>query len=86
MAARIKEAYFGVMLYEDSKEKLKEFAMRLKDHIEEVNAIEGKNVTLKMTTVYHLRSDEGITDESIHMISISEIDNLESKKPNDQSP
>ena len=77
MAARIKEAYFGVMLYEDSKEKLKEFAMRLKDHIEEVNAIEGKNVTLKMTTVYHLRSDEGISDESIHMISINEIDEKE---------
>ena len=77
VAARIKEAYFGVMLYEDSKEKLKEFAMRLKDHIEEVNAIEGKNVTLKMTTVYHLRSDEGISDESIHMISINEIDEKE---------
>ena len=79
VAARVKEAYFCVILYEEDKEKLKEFAMKLKDHIEEINDIDGKNVTLKMTTVYHLRSDEGITDESIHLISINEVDAIEAK-------
>ena len=83
VASRIKEAYFGVMLYEESKEKLKEFAMKIKDHIEDVNTIDGKSVTLKMTTVYHLRSDEGITDESIHMISVNEIDSIEAKNAAD---
>ncbi len=79
VAARVKEAYFCVMLYEDSKEKLKEFATKLKKHIEEICSIDGKAVTLKITTVYHLRSDEGITDESLHMISINEIDAIEAK-------
>jgi GGDEF domain-containing protein len=79
VASRLREAYFGVLLYEESKEKLREFAMKLKDHIEEVNTIEGRSVTLKMTTVYHLRSDEGITDESIHILTIKEIDLIESQ-------
>ena len=82
VASRVKEAYFCVILFEESKEKLKELAMKLKDHIEAINSIDGKSVTLKMTTVYHLRSDEGITDESIHMISLSEIDNIETKGTN----
>ena len=56
-----------------------ELAMELKNHIEEINVIAGKSVTLKMTTVYHLRSEEGITDESIHLQSINEIDDIEAK-------
>ncbi len=79
VAARVKEAYFCVTLYEDSKEKLKDLAMKLKEHIEEVNTIEGNSVTLKITTAYHLRSEEGITDESIHLITINEVDKIESK-------
>jgi len=85
VAARIKEAYFCVILYEDSKEKLKELALKLKEHIEDISHIDGKNVTLKITTTYHLRSDEGITDESLHMISINEIDTMEeSENDNNQ--
>ncbi len=79
VAARVKESYFCVILYENSKEKLKELAMKLKDHIEEINTIDGRSVTLRMTMIYHLRSDEGITDESLHMISMNEIDTIEAK-------
>ena len=82
VAARVKESFFCVILYEESMEKLKELAMKLKENIEGINSIEGNSVTLKMTTVYHLRSEEGITDESIHMISISEIENIEAKGNN----
>ncbi len=77
VAARVKEAYFCVILFEESKKNLDSLAMSLKEHIEAINSIDGKSVTLKMTTVYHLRSDEGITDENIHIVSINEVDAAE---------
>ncbi|WP_024866741.1 bifunctional diguanylate cyclase/phosphodiesterase [Butyrivibrio sp. FCS014] len=80
VAARPKEAYFGVIIYEDSKEKLEELTLKLKNHIEEVNSVDGNSVTIKMTTACHLRSEEGFTDESIHILCVNEIDDMESSR------
>ncbi len=78
VAARVKEAYFAVLIYIDSAEKLKALATELKEHIEEINRVGGNSVTIKMTTIYHMRTDEGITDESIYSQTLKEIQKKES--------
>lgn len=79
VASRLKEAYFGIIIYIDSKEKLEELANTLKEHIEEINSVDGKNVTLKITTSCHLRTDEGMTDETIYPITLTELEQKEAK-------
>ncbi len=79
VASRTKEAYFGILIYIDSLSKLKEFATILKDHIEEIHHVDEKSVTIHMTTVYHLRTEEGITDETIYQQTLEEIEKLENK-------
>ena len=79
VASRTKEAYFSILGYIDSKEKLEEMTKQLKEHIEEINQVDGKSVTIKITIACALRTDEGVTDETIHQIVIDRIDELEKK-------
>ncbi len=53
VAARLKEAYFGVIIYIESIDKLKGLTEELKEHIEEINKVDEKSVTIKMTAVCH---------------------------------
>ena len=82
VATRLKEAYFGIIIYIDSKEKLEELAATLKNHIEEINSINGNSVTVRMTTACHLRSEEGMSDETIYPITLKEIDDKEGNVDN----
>lgn len=77
VAARLKEAYFGVIIYIESMDKLEELTEELKKHIEEINKVDEKSVTIKMTAVCHLRTEEGMSDESIYQISLNDIQEKE---------
>ena len=64
------------------KEKLEELAATLKNHIQEINSINGNSVTVRMTTACHLRSEEGMSDETIYPITLKEIDDKEGNVDN----
>ena len=77
VASRLKEAYFGIIIFIESREKLEELAEQLKAHVEEITSVNGKSVTVRMTTAYHLRTDEGMTDETIYPLTLKEVDDME---------
>nr|MCR5101894.1 EAL domain-containing protein [Butyrivibrio sp.] len=83
VASRIKESYFGILIYIDSNEKLNELIKSLKEHIEEINQVNNKNVTINITAVGHLRSEENIADESLLSLTQKELDSIEAKKKSD---
>ena len=61
------------------QEKLEEMTKQLKEHIESINQVDGKSVTIKITAACVLRTDEGVTDETIHQIAMDKLDELEKK-------
>lgn len=77
VASRLKEAYFGILIFIDSKEKLEELTQTLKNHIEEITSVNGKSVTVRITAACHLRTEEGMSDESIYPITLKEVDDKE---------
>jgi EAL domain-containing protein (putative c-di-GMP-specific phosphodiesterase class I)/GGDEF domain-containing protein len=77
VGSRLKEAYFGIIIFIESREKLEELAEQLKAHIEEITSVNGKSVTVRMTTACHLRTDEGMTDETIYPLTLKEVDDME---------
>ena len=82
VASRLKEAYFGIIIFIDSKEKLEKLAKTLKDHVEEINSADGKSVTVRMTMACHLRTEEGMSDETIYPITLKEVDDKEGNVDN----
>ncbi|SER84269.1 EAL domain, c-di-GMP-specific phosphodiesterase class I (or its enzymatically inactive variant) [Butyrivibrio fibrisolvens] len=79
-ASRLKESYFAIIIYIDSKEKLDELTKKVKEHIESINKVDGKSVTLRINTNSHLRTDPGLTDETIYPITLRELEESEGKK------
>ena len=73
VAGRPKEAYFGVIIYVDSKDKLKELELQLKEHIEEINSVGGNSVTIRMASASVLRTEEGVTDESMYQMALEQL-------------
>ena len=73
-AGRAKESYFCILTYINSKDALQEMADKLKKHIEEINNVEGKSVTVKMAVAMRLRTDEGVKDENIYQQALDEVD------------
>lgn len=78
--ARLKESYFAIITYIDSKEKLDELTNTFKEHIEAINKVDGKSVTIRINTRTHLRTDPGLTDETIYPITLKELEEAEEKK------
>lgn len=78
-ASRLKESYFAIITYIDSKEKLDELTRRIKDHIEAINNVDGKSVTIRINTNNHLRTDPGMTDETIYSTTLKELEDAEAK-------
>ncbi|WP_051197995.1 EAL domain-containing protein [Butyrivibrio sp. MB2005] len=78
-ASRIKEAYFSVLTYTDSREKLEELAAKLKKSIEGINEVNGKSVTIKVSMSMKLRTDGGVKDENIYYQALDELDEKESR-------
>ncbi len=74
VAGRTKEAYFGIIIYIDSREQLKDLARQLKEHIEEINTVDGNSITIRIAVGCKLRTEEGITDENIYQTVLAFID------------
>ncbi len=74
-AGRSKESYFCILTYVTSRESLEELAKKLKEHVEEINSVEGKSVTVKIALSMRLRTDEGVKDENIYQQALDEVDN-----------
>ena len=77
VAARTKEAYFGIIIYIDSKEKLQALTHELKENVESINQVDGKSVTIKCTAACLLRTEEGVKDETIYQMTIDMLDQQE---------
>lgn len=77
VASRLKEAYFGILTYLDSKEKLEKLTLKLKEHIEEINQVNGQSVTIKINTACHLRSEDGMNDEALYAKCLKDIEQIE---------
>lgn len=73
VAGRLKEAFFGVIVYTDSREKLENLSMQLKEHIEKIHSIGDKNVTIKIEIGCKLRTEEGVTDENIYQMALEQL-------------
>ena len=73
VAGRLKEAFFGVIVYTDSKEKLEDLSMQLKEHIEKIHSIGDNNVTIKIEIGCKLRTEEGVTDENIYQMALEQL-------------
>lgn len=79
-ASRLKESYFAIITYIDSKDKLDELTRRIKENIEGINEVDGKSVTIRINTNNHLRTDPGMTDETIYPITLRELEEAEEKR------
>ena len=77
VASRTKEAYFGIIIYIDSKEKLQALTHELKENVESINQVDGKSVTIKCTAACLLRTEEGVKDETIYQMTMDMLDQQE---------
>ncbi|MBP5262478.1 MAG: EAL domain-containing protein [Clostridiales bacterium] len=74
--ARTKDSYFAILMYTDDSKELQLIADKLKESIESIILVDGRNVTLKVASAVRLRSDEGVTDENIYIGALKELDVL----------
>lgn len=77
VASRLKEAYFGILTYLDSKEKLEKLTLKLKKHIEEINQVNGQSVTIRINTACHLRREDSMNDEALYAKCLKDIEQIE---------
>lgn len=81
VAVRTKEAYFGVIIYIDSKKELEQLTRDLVSNVESMNRVDGKNVTIKCSAACLLRTDENVKDETIYQMTIDLLDKQEGIAP-----
>ena len=73
MIARTKESYFVVLTHCDSREELTGKAEELKKRIESITSVDGIGVTIKMASAVRMRSDPGMTDETLYVKALEEL-------------
>ena len=71
--ARTKESYFAILTYVDNPISFDKLIDQVKAHVSNIKTVDGKSTTMRLELASVLRTDEGITDESIYETAISRI-------------
>ena len=70
---RAKESIFGVLMHLENEQELQEKVLQLQKRLNGITCVHGNSVTMRIHISYRIRSQEGMTDESIYDSALREV-------------